>query len=60
MRGKGPFNIEDLVRRMKLPFLAQVMNCPLPNKFWAPQIESFEGMKDPLDHLETYKTIMHL
>ena len=23
-------------------------------------MEAFEGMKDPLDHLETYKTLMHL
>ena len=25
-----------------------------------PQIESYGGVKDPLDHLETFKTLMHL
>ena len=24
-----------------------------------PQIESYDGVKDPLDHLETFKTLMH-
>lgn len=60
MKGKGPSTVEDLVRMTKLPFSALVMNYPLPNKFQAPQIEAFEGMKDPPNHLETYKTLMHL
>ena len=25
-----------------------------------PHIDSYEGVKDPLDHLETFKTLMHL
>ena len=25
-----------------------------------PQIESYNGVKDPLDHLESFKTLMHL
>ena len=25
-----------------------------------PQIESYNGAKDPLDHLESFKTLMHL
>ena len=25
-----------------------------------PQIDSYDGVKDPLDHLETFKTLMHL
>ena len=25
-----------------------------------PQIKSYDGVKDPLDHLETFKTLMHL
>ena len=24
-----------------------------------PQVESYDGVKDPLDHLETFKTLMH-
>ena len=25
-----------------------------------PQVDSYDGVKDPLDHLETFKTLMHL
>ena len=25
-----------------------------------PQVETYDGSKDPLDHLETFKTLMHL
>ena len=25
-----------------------------------PQIESYDGVKDPFNHLETFKTLMHL
>ena len=25
-----------------------------------PQVETYDGSKDPLDHLESFKTLMHL
>ena len=25
-----------------------------------PQVENYDGYKDPLDHLESFKTLMHL
>ena len=25
-----------------------------------PQVEAYDGSKDPLDHLESFKTLMHL
>lgn len=60
MKGKEPSTVEDLVRRTELPFSVQVLKCSLPHKFCAPHMEAFDGTKDPLDHLETYKTLMHL
>ena len=33
---------------------------PLPAKFRMPQIETFDGTKDPMDHLNTYKNQMEL
>ncbi|XP_058211651.1 uncharacterized protein LOC131323829 [Rhododendron vialii] len=36
------------------------MGRPLPRKFKMPQLETFNGSTDPLDHLETYKSLMHL
>ncbi|XP_023911835.1 uncharacterized protein LOC112023464 [Quercus suber] len=37
-----------------------MMNALKGQKFRMPQIESYDGAKDPLDHLETFKTLMHL
>ena len=37
-----------------------VLHFPLLAKFRMPQIEAFDGTKDPVDHLNTYKTQMEL
>ena len=42
------------------PFTAAVNSFPLPHKFRMPHIDSYDEVKDPLDHLETFKTLMHL
>ena len=42
------------------PFTAAVLECPVPSKFRLPQLEPFDGLKDPLDHLNTYKTTLGL
>ena len=38
-----------------IPFTTSVNSYPLP-----PQIESYDGAKDPLNHLKSFKTLMHL
>ena len=53
-------DLVDLVNRTDSPFITSVNSFPLPQKFHMPQIESYDGVKDPLDHLETFKTLMHL
>ena len=50
----------DLVNRTDSQFTASVNSFPLPHKFRMLQIDSYDGVKDPLDHLETFKTLMHL
>ncbi|XP_059650655.1 uncharacterized protein LOC132296472 [Cornus florida] len=60
MKGKGIAAIDGLVQKTNLPFSPSVMKCPLPSKFRMPIIESFDGSKDPLDHLETFQALMHL
>lgn len=52
--------IDGLIQGTKLPFSAQIMELPLPPKFKMPQIDMYEGFKDPVDHLETYKAHMNL
>ena len=50
----------DLVNRIDSPFTAAVNSFLLLHKFRMPQIESYDGVKDPLDHMETFKTLMYL
>ena len=49
-----------IVSRTNSPFTTSVNSFPLPPKFCMPQIESYDRVKNPLDHLETFKTLMHL
>ena len=53
-------DLDDLVHRTDSPFTMFVNSSPLPQKFRMLQIESYNGAKDPLDHLESFKTLMHL
>ena len=41
-------------------FSTGVLHFPLPTKFRMSQIEMFDGTKDPIDHLNTYKNHMEL
>ena len=60
LKGRVSNDLDDLVNRTDSPFTVPINSCPLPQKFRMPQIESYDGVKDPLDHLETFKTLMHL
>ena len=60
LKGRVSNDLDDLVNITDSPFTTSVNSFPLPQKFHMPQIESYDGVKDPLDHLETFKTLMHL
>ena len=60
LKGRVSNDLDDLVNRTDSPFTVSVNSFPLPHKFRMPQIDSYDGVKDPLDHLETFKTLMHL
>ena len=60
LKGRVSSDLDDLVNRTDSPFTATVNSFPLPHKFCMPHIDSYDGVKDPLDHLETFKTLMHL
>ena len=53
-------NLDDLVNKTDSSFTPSINSFALPQKFRMPQIESYDGVKDPLNHLETFKTLMHL
>ena len=58
MRRANP--VEDLVHRTDSPFTALINGHPLPPKFKMPSIDSYDGTRDPFDHIATFKTTMHL
>ena len=59
-KGRVAKNLDDLVHGTDSPFTKTVTSFPLPSKFRMPTLETFDGSKDPLDHLESFKTMMCL
>ena len=60
VRGRAPDTMDTLMQQTKSPFTAEVLHFPLLAKFRMPQVEAFDGAKDPVDHLNTYKNQMEL
>ena len=58
MRRTNP--VDDLVHRTDSPFIAFINSHPLPFKFKMPSLVSYDGTRDPCDHIATFKTTMHL
>ena len=60
IREKTDQSLDKIVRKMNSPFTVAVQECPVPSKFRLPQLEPFGGLKDPLDHLNTFRTTLGL
>ena len=60
VKGRAPDSVDTLVQQTESPFTVEVLHFPLPARFRVPQIEAFDGAKDPVDHLNTYKNQMEL
>ena len=60
MKDKGEENLDGMIRRTDSPFTIEVLNCSFPPKLCLPQLESYDGSKDPLDHIESFMTFMLL
>ena len=58
MRRENP--VDDLVHQTNSPFMASINSHPLPPKFKMPSLNSYDGTRDPFDHITTFKTTMHL
>ena len=58
VKGRALDIMDTLVQQTESPFTAEVLLYPLPAKFRMPQVEAFDGIKDPVDHLNTYKNQM--
>ena len=60
IKGKTNWSLDRMVRTTDSPFTATVLECPVLLKFCLPQLELFDGLKDPLYHLNTFKTTLEL
>ena len=60
VKGRAPNSMGTLVQQTESLFKTVVLHFPLPTKFRMPQIETFDGAKDHIGHLNTYKNQMEL
>ena len=60
LKEKTDRSVDRMVRASDSPFTTTVLECPVPSKFRLPQLESFDGLKDPQDHLKTFRTTLGL
>ena len=51
---------DDLVHQTEFPFMASINGHPLPPKFKMPSLDSYDGTRNPFDHIVTFKITMHL
>ena len=48
VKRRAPDTMDTLVQQNESPFTAEVLRYPLPAKFRMPQVETFDGVKDPV------------
>ena len=60
LRRRVSSDLDDLVHRTDSPFTTPITSFSFPPKFYMPQLETYNGSKDPLDHPKSFKTLMHL
>ena len=60
MKEKKDKNLDGMVKRTNSPFTIRVLEYPLPPKFCLPQLESFNDLRDPLNHITTFKMTLSL
>ena len=60
IKEKTDRSVDRMVRATDSPFTTAVLECPVPSKFRLPQLEPFDRLRDPQDHLNTFKTTLGL
>ena len=60
LKEKTDRSVDRMVRATNSPFTTVVLECPVPSKFRLPQLKPFDGLKDPQDHLNTFRTTLSL
>ena len=49
-----------MVKATDSPFTTAVLECPVLSEFHLPQLKTFDRLKDPQDHLNTFRTTLGL
>ena len=60
LKGKSTKNLDGMIKRTNSPFTGEVLECPLSQKFRLPQLESYDGHADPLDYIDSFRTLLNL
>lgn len=60
MREKTTKSLDGMIKMTDSPFTTEVLNHPLPPKFRISHLKSFNSLKDSLDHIESFKMLVHL
>ena len=60
VKGQAPVSMDTLVQQTESSFTVGVLHFTLLAKFKIPHIKTFDGTKDPVDHLNTNKNQMEL
>ena len=60
IKGKTDWSLNRMVRATDSPFTTAVLECPMPLKFHLHQLKTFDELKDPQDHLNTFKMTLGL
>ena len=47
IKEKTDWSLDRMVRATDSPLTTVVLECPVPSKFCLPQLEPFDGLKDP-------------
>ncbi|GFZ14442.1 hypothetical protein Acr_24g0006320 [Actinidia rufa] len=60
-RTNAPMTVDTLIRQTKPPFIGRILRARISSKFKLPtQLGIYEGKTDPMDHLDSYKSLMLL
>ena len=60
IKEKIDWSLDRMVKATYSPFTTAVLECPVPSKFRLLQLEPFDGLKNPQDHLNTFKRTLGL
>ena len=60
IKGKTDRSLDRMVKATDSPFTTAVLECPVLSEFHLPQLKTFDRLKDPQDHLNTFRTTLGL